>query len=99
MLHIRNAGLYKAKYGTFESYLEKRWDYSARYGRMLISGVEFVQKLEYNTKFDSDKNGTIVPISAPVLPQNEGQIRPLLTCLNHDGERIKHTGKQRLVFA
>jgi len=22
--HIRNSGLYKAKYGTFESYLEKR---------------------------------------------------------------------------
>jgi len=56
---------------------------------MLISGVEFVQKLEYNTKFDSDKNGTIVPISTLVLPQNEGQVRPLLTCLNHDGERIK----------
>ena len=40
-------------------------------------------------KKDSDKSGPIGPEKAPVLPANEGQIRPLLTCLNHDGERLK----------
>jgi hypothetical protein len=89
MLHIRNAGLYKAKYGTFEAYLEKRWDLSARHGQRMIAGVEFVQKLDYCNKNDSEKGDQLVALNPPVLPQNEGQVRPLLTCLNHDGERIK----------
>ena len=89
MLHIRNAGLYKAQYGTFESYLEKRWDYGISHGKRLMASADFMQKLSF---CGSENMAEIAPIGAktpPVLPANEGQIRPLLTCLNHDGERLK----------
>ena len=99
MLHIRNSGLYKAGIGkpefdengkdikwTFKRYLEKRWEISESRGYQILTGAEFLQKISY---IDSSKNSTIVEESAPVLPANEGQIRPLLTCLNHDGERLK----------
>ena len=77
MLHIRNAGLYKAGYGTFESYLEKRWDLSVRHGQRMIAGVEFVQKLAYYTEIDSEKCDQLVALKPTTLPANEGQIRPL----------------------
>lgn len=86
MLYIRNTGLYKSQYGTFESYLEKRWDYGKQYGHRLLSSAEFIQKLEY---VNDSKKSPIGDSTSPVLPANEGQIRPLLTCLNHDGERLK----------
>ena len=34
------------------------------------------------------ENEKIAHKETPVLPSNEWQIRPLLTCLEHDGERI-----------
>ena len=89
MLHIRNAGLYKAKYGTFESYLETRWDIARRTGYQQLAAAEFIQKLEFCGKKDSDELCAIAHKTDAVLPANEGQIRPLLTCLNHDGERLK----------
>jgi len=89
MLHIRNSGLYKAKYGTFEAYLEKRWDIARRTGYQQLAAAEFIQKLEFCSNNDSGVLCAIAHKTAPVLPQNEGQIRPLLTCLNHDGERLK----------
>jgi len=89
MLHIRNAGLYKAQYGTFEAYLEKRWDIARRTGYQQLAAAEFIQKLEHSSKIDSAELCAIAHKNTPVLPANEGQIRPLLTCLNHDGERLK----------
>ncbi len=86
MLHIRNTGLYKDKYGTFEAYLEKRWDYGRSTGYQMLAAAEFIQKLEYKS---GSEMSAIADKNTPVLPQNEGQVRPLLTCLNHDGERIK----------
>ncbi len=35
------------------------------------------------------QNAELGNIEKPVLPSNERQIRPLLTDLNHDGERLK----------
>jgi len=88
MLHIRNTGLYKAGYGTFEKYLEERWDYGISHGKRLMASADFMQKLSFcNTETIAET----APIGAklpPVLPANEGQIRPLLTSLKHDGERI-----------
>ena len=99
MLHIRNTGLYKAGIGkveldengkvipwTFKRYLEKRWEISEQHGYRILAGAEFLQKISY---IDSAKNSPIGEFSSQVLPQNEGQIRPLMTCLNNDGERIK----------
>lgn len=101
MLHIRNSGLYKAGYGeiekdadgtirkwTFERYLEKRWDITPQHGRRLINGAEFVQKLEFCYKPDSAKKEPMGSNLDIKLPDAERQIRPLLTCLEHDGERL-----------
>lgn len=89
MLHIRNAGLYKEKYGTFEAYLEKRWDIARRTGYQQLAAAEFIQKLEHFSKNDSVEMCAIAHKTAPVFPANESQVRPLLDSLNHDGERIK----------
>jgi len=88
MLHIRNAGLYKAKYGTFEKYLEERWDITRSRGYRLLSGVELVQKLACCTENDSGKLSPIGDKKTIDLPENEAQVRPLIECLNHDGERL-----------
>ncbi len=40
-------------------------------------------------EIDSGDLCAIAHKNVPPLPTNEGQIRPLLTCLNHDGERLK----------
>ena len=85
MLFIRDKGLYKKKYKTFENYLEKRWDYARSTGYQMLAGAEFIQKLEYKT---TSEMSAIADKKLVILPTNESQIRPLLTCLNHDGERI-----------
>ena len=88
MLHIRNAGLYKAKYGTFERYLEERWDIKKSQGYRLLSGVELVQKLAFCTENDSGILSPIGDKNAIELPANESQVRPLIDCLSNDGERL-----------
>ena len=70
---------------TFEDWLRKEHEMNDRYGQRLMRGVEFIRKL---TSPEANKNTEIVRLKAPVLPSNEGQIRPLLTALQHDGERI-----------
>jgi len=71
---------------TFEDWLRKEHEMNDRYGQRLMRGVEFIRKL---TSPEANKNTEIVRLKAPVLPSNEGQIRPLLTDLQHDGERLK----------
>lgn len=101
MLHIRNSGLYKAGYSeiekdsdgtirkwTFERYLEKRWDIKKSHGYRLLAGVELVQKLAYCTENDSDEMSPIGDKNPIVFPENEAQVRPLIECLDHDGERL-----------
>ena len=82
MLHIRNTGLYKDKYGTFEDYMRIRWECSQSKGHRIMSSAEFMHKLTYCTEKDSAKTMPIGIVSAIKLPQNKGQVRPLLTCLN-----------------
>lgn len=47
-----------------------------------------MQKLEFCSKKDTDKNLPIGKENAIKLPANESQVRPLIECLNHDGERL-----------
>ncbi len=68
LLVIRDKKLYRADYGTFEDYCQKKWSISDRRARQLIDATETVVNV---------KSGTIVP----VLPQVESQARPL-TSLN-----------------
>lgn len=82
MLKIRDEGLYKVKYDTFENYLEKRWNYERTRGHRLINSAEFMLKL----------TAEMLPIGNKkdeVLPQNEAQIRPLIEKLSNDSERVK----------
>ena len=82
MIKIRNEGLYKEKYGTFENYLNERWDYAKASGYQLVGAADFTQKLQLKTSAIADKK-------AEVLPENESQVRPLLTGLKTDSERVK----------
>lgn len=99
ILQIRDDGLYKEKFDTFEDYLEKRWGFSERHGYRLLNSASFMAKL---TSENVNKNGEFVHkltsenvsnfnrfvhTEVKILPQNEGQIRPLLA-LENDSERI-----------
>lgn len=117
MLSIRDENLHKEKYGTFENYLQERWGIGRTRGHQMVSAAEFMRTalkfvsekpaLEGDSGADNvHKKGVFVNISAPDLPRNEGQIRPLIEKLEHNGERLKvwadvvATGKkptQRLV--
>lgn len=85
ILKIRESGKYTERAATFEKYLEARFQLTDRRGQQLMRAIEFILKL---TTPEANKNTEFVRLEAPVLPANEGQIRPLLTDLNHDGERI-----------
>ena len=89
MLKIRNEGLYKNKYGTFEEYLEERWGFSRIRGHQLMKSAEFMQIAQKNLTEKVSENGVSGHFSEPILPKNEWQIRPLLEKLKHNGERIK----------
>lgn len=53
-----------------------------------MAGVELVQKLAYCTENDSEKLSPIGDKKTIDLPENEAQVRPLIECLEHDGERL-----------
>ena len=76
MLHIRNAGLYKAKYGTFEAYLEKRWELSARHGQRMMAGVEFVQNCPISQKRIVVKRDQLVAFLMLFYPPTKAKSAP-----------------------
>lgn len=88
MLSIRDDGLYKEKYGTFEEYLSQRWDISRRRGHHLTVSAEFMQTALKLTNQNVNQNAELVHISEDNLPKNERQIRPLIEQLDHNGERL-----------
>ncbi len=61
---IREGRLYRVHYGSFEEYLNGRWDMTRRYANHIIEGAKVRRQLE------ADQRITI-------LPQNESQIRAL----------------------
>ncbi len=89
MLKIRNEKLYKKKYGTFEKYLEARWNLGKQRGHRLMNSAEFMQLLEKNPVEKVAQNDKLGDKKEVILPKNERQIRPLLEKLEHNGERIK----------
>lgn len=54
-----------------------------------MKSAEFMQIAMKNIPENVYKNNEFVDISEPILPKNEGQIRPLINKLKHNGERIK----------
>ena len=95
---MRESGLYKFGQGklefdekgkpiewTFERWLETEHQVSRGHGYRLLESVSCMRKLE---AVNVSKNSKIGDIEKPVLPTNEAQMRPLINCLQHDGERI-----------
>jgi len=86
LLKIRDEGLYKKKYGTFEKYLEDRWEFGKRRGYQLMKSAELMQIM---TNQKVHKKEEFVHKKEPVLPANEGQTRSLIEKLEHNGQRLK----------
>lgn len=63
LLDIRDRRLYK-EYGSFEEYCRTKWGFQRRQANLLIQATQVVENI---------KMGSIDPI----LPESEGQIRPL----------------------
>lgn len=59
---IRESRLYKTTFETFEEYCLSKWSIARNYANKMIASSDVIDNL-----------GTIVPI----LPNNEGQVRPL----------------------
>jgi len=89
LLKIRDEGLHKKKYGTYEKYLEDRWGFGLRRGQQLMRSAEFLQIALKNHVENANKKDKIVRVLEPILPKNEGQCRPLLEKLENNGQRLK----------
>jgi len=89
LLKIRDEGLHKKKYGTFEKYLDDRWGFGRDRGYRLIRAAEFMQIAVKNQPENVAKKDKFGYIPEVILPKNEGQCRPLIDKLKHNGERIK----------
>ena len=61
---IRDRKSYRDEYPTFEKFVEALWDYGRTYAYRLICAAEIFSELSKVSK---------------ILPQNEAQVRPLLT--------------------
>ena len=82
LLKIRNEKIYKKEYENFEVYLKSRWDVGESRGYQLMKSAELMLTM---TTENLHKTSGIVEVS---LPRNEGQCRPLLQKLDHNGERL-----------
>jgi hypothetical protein len=64
LTHIRDKGLYRAEFHSFETYCRHKWHYRRAHAYRLIGAAEVIQVLS--------------PIGDISLPRNEAQVRPLL---------------------
>jgi hypothetical protein len=77
---IRDEGLYKDKFATFEEYCKSRWGFSRPRAYQLIDAVEVVEDL--STIVDTTSQD-----AKAVLPQNESQARALGSCADDAKQR------------
>lgn len=82
---IRDKRLYLERYSTFKEYCDKKWGFSDRRARQLISSAEVVDDVKKAIKNGVGKSGTIVPLSdnsksGNMFPlSNERQAEALIT--------------------
>ena len=88
LMKIRDDGDYKEIYGTFENYLSERWDFSRSRGYQLLDSASLTQKIAQVLTKNDVKNDGKCPQIVDKLPANEGQIRPLISDLKTDSERV-----------
>ena len=77
LLKIRDENMYQADYGTFENYLEKRWDYDRSRGYQLINAAEMSKKMDL-----------VAPEMSKIFDK-ESHAKELLTGLKTDSERLR----------
>ncbi len=82
-------GCKKSKWTTFEKYITERWDFKQSRGYQLLDSASLTQKIEFLQAKSLTEKGEKLPPLVELLPSNERQIRPLLTGLKTDSERIK----------
>jgi phage N-6-adenine-methyltransferase len=88
LIQIRDEKLYTDKYATFENYITERWQFSRQRGYQLLDAASLTQKIEFLQSENLTEKGENCKQIVDILPANEGQIRPLLTSLKTDSERI-----------
>ncbi len=77
-VEIKESGLYKEKYGTFNDYCRQRWGFSISYAEKLMRSVRTEDVLKSGTIGSDDM--------PPQLPTNESQARAMET-LSDDEKR------------
>lgn len=77
LLKIRDENMYQEDYGTFENYLEKRWDYDRSRGYQLINAAEMSKKMD------------LVDPEMSKIFDKESHAKELLTGLKTDSERLR----------
>jgi hypothetical protein len=65
LMRIKESRLYRADFATFEQYCRVRWEFSRRHA--------------YNVVRATEVRALVLPISGAALPENERQIRPLVS--------------------
>lgn len=82
---IRDEKVYQKDYPTFEDYLEKRWDFGKSRTYQIMDAASLTQKIAFFGKNNNSKS----PLKVELLPSSETHLRPLLTDLKTDSERVK----------
>jgi hypothetical protein len=62
LAEIRDKRLYREEYDTFREYCDKKWGFSDRRARQLISSAEVVDDVKQAIKNGGGKSGTVVPL-------------------------------------
>jgi hypothetical protein len=81
-------GFQKSKWTTFEEYIEDRWEFKRSHGYRLLDAADLTQKIAFYQSESLTGKDEKCPQIGDVLPEYESHIRPLLTGLKTDSERI-----------
>ncbi len=74
LVAVRAEKLYREKFSTFEEYCRAKFDMTSRRARQIMEGAEVVHNIKRLAPVASNGNKSS---TTPVLPRNEGQVRPL----------------------
>jgi hypothetical protein len=104
LMQIRDSGLYKAvkirgenghqksKWTTFEEYITGRWEFGVLRSRQLMNASELTQKIAFQQQKNLREKDFINRIKklqiVTILPQLESHLRPLISDLKTDYERM-----------
>jgi hypothetical protein len=100
LMQIRDSGMYKAikirdengekasKWTTFEAYIIDRWHFGESRCYQIMDAADLTQKIAFQQQKTLTDKGEKVPPKVEFFPTSERHLRPLLTSLKTDHERI-----------